>query len=273
MKRFLAAAVLSLWAAAPLASPSFMPVDEIRPGMVGTGHTVFAGATREPFKAHIIGVLKNVIGPKRDIILARLEGGPIKEAGVIQGMSGSPVYINGRLVGAVSYALGAFPKEAIAGITPIGEMVEDAALATPRSTAGDAPLEFPLTPERVAASLRATHARLFGAPMSAAAAAEGLRPIGVPLVLSGIEPRVADFLRSALSTTSFTPVAAGSSGTAPRQGKPATLEAGDAIGVSIVNGDFQIGATGTVTHVDGNRVYAFGHPFLNLGPIEFPMTR
>src|SRR5688500_8385681 len=109
MKRSLGAAVLFLWAAAPLASPQFMPVDDVRPGMIGTGHTVFAGTTREPFKAHIIGVLKNVIGPKRDIILARLEGGPIKDAGVIQGMSGSPVYINGRLVGDVSYVLGAFP--------------------------------------------------------------------------------------------------------------------------------------------------------------------
>lgn len=276
MKRFpalLAAVVLAAWAVSPQASPAFMPVDEIRPGMIGTGHTVFSGTTRETFTARIIGVLKNVIGPKRDIILARLEGGPIKDAGVIQGMSGSPVYINGRLVGAVSYALGAFPKEAIAGITPIGEMVEDAALNTPRA-GGLAPLEFPLTHERVAASLRAAHTRLFGAPMSEAAAGQGLRPIGVPLVLGGIEPSVADFLRTSLSTTAFVPVSSGT-GTRTRAAQPAgrPFEPGDAIGVSIINGDFQVGATGTVTHVDGDRVYAFGHPFLNLGPIEFPMTR
>ncbi|MBA3950117.1 MAG: hypothetical protein H0X44_09260, partial [Acidobacteria bacterium] len=154
MKRLLfgSAAVLSLWAAAPVASTPampFMPVDEIRQGMVGTGHTVFSGSTREPFNARIIGVLKNVIGPKRDIILARLEGGPgtiIRDAGVSQGMSGSPVYIDGRLIGAVSYSLGAFPKEAIAGITPIAEMIEDAALTTPRA-ASHARLELPLTPE------------------------------------------------------------------------------------------------------------------------------
>lgn len=278
MKRFLAAAVLSLWAAAPLATPSFMPVDEIRPGMVGTGHTVFAGATREPFTAHIIGVLKNVIGPKRDIILARLEGGPIKDAGVIQGMSGSPVYINGRLAGAVSYALGAFPKEAIAGITPIAEMVEDAALATPRSVAGNVALEFPLTSGRVSVALRAAHARLFGAPMTEAAAAQGLRPIGVPLVLGGIEPGVADFLRNALWTTAFVPMSGGTGTSTPNsrtaeQPNDRPFEPGDAIGVSIINGDLQIGATGTVTHVDGARVYAFGHPFLNLGPIDFPMTK
>ena len=277
MKRSLAVALLSLWAAAPFASPSFMSVDEVRPGMVGTGHSVFQGSTREPFNARILGVLKNVIGPKRDIILARLEGGPaiLKDAGVIQGMSGSPVYIDGRLIGAVSYALGAFPKDAIAGITPIAEMIEDAALATPRSEAGHARLEFPLTHERVAAALRAAHTRLFGAPMTEAAAAQGLRPIGVPLSLGGIEPGVADFLRSALSTTAFVPVASGSSasaGAAP-QNPDRPFEPGDAIGVSIITGDLQIGATGTVTHVDGNRVYAFGHPFLNLGPIEFPMTR
>ncbi|MDQ3069513.1 MAG: hypothetical protein M3R55_07270 [Acidobacteriota bacterium] len=270
----LAAGILSIWAAAPLASPAFMPVDDVRPGMIGTGHTVFAGSAREPFKAHIIGVLKNVVGPKRDIIVARLEGGPIKDAGVIQGMSGSPVYIDGRLVGAVSYSLGAFPKEAIAGITPIAEMIEDAALATPRSAAGDVPLEFPLTPERVAASLRAAHTRLFGAPMSEAAAAQGLRPIGVPLVLGGIEPSVASFLQSALSTTAFAPVSAGTSARHASASQVSTgFEPGDAIGIGIVTGDLQIGATGTVTHVDGSRVYAFGHPFLNLGPIEFPMTR
>jgi len=277
MKRFpalLAVVVLAGWAVSPQASPAFMPVDEIRPGMIGTGHTVFSGTTRETFTARIIGVLKNVIGPKRDIILARLEGGPIEDAGVIQGMSGSPVYINGRLVGAVSYALGAFPKEAIAGITPIAEMVEDAALTAPRAGGGMAPLEFPLTHERVAASLRAAHTRLFGAPMSEAAAGQGLRPIGVPLVLGGIEPSVADFLRTSLSTTAFVPVSSGT-GARPRAPQPAgrPFEPGDAIGVSILNGDFQVGATGTVTHVDGDRVYAFGHPFLNLGPIEFPMTR
>lgn len=279
MKRFLAVAVLSLWAAAPPASPSFMPVDEIKPGMIGTGHTVFAGSTREPFKAHIIGVLRNVIGPKRDIILARLEGGPgsiLKDAGVIQGMSGSPVYIDGRLVGAVSYALGAFPKEAIAGITPIAEMIEDAALDTPRSAARQAAIELPLTHERVAASLRAAHTRLFGAPMSEAAAAQGLRPIGVPLVLGGIEPGVADFLRSALATTAFVPVSAGTGAPTAQtaaQSNARPFEPGDAIGVAIINGDLQVGATGTVTHVDGDRVYAFGHPFLNLGPIAFPMTK
>src|SRR5687767_15507310 len=111
---------LILFLAAGLSSQSrVFPVDELKPGMVAVGRTVFEGDKLEDFKVHIIGVLRNVIGPRRDLILARLEGGPLANAGVIAGMSGSPVYIDGRLVGAVSYSLGQFSKEPIAGITPI----------------------------------------------------------------------------------------------------------------------------------------------------------
>src|SRR5688572_19937174 len=111
------------------------PVDELKAGMVGIGRTVFEGDRLDEFKVHILGVLRNVIGPRRNLILAKLEGGPLADTGVIAGMSGSPVYIDGRLVGAVSYSLGAFSKEPIAGITPIGEMIEAATLPTPRRQA------------------------------------------------------------------------------------------------------------------------------------------
>jgi hypothetical protein len=114
------ALLLSLVAGLPAQSKVF-PVDELRPGMVGIGRTVFEGDRLDEFRVHIIGVLRNVIGPRRDLILARLEGGPLANAGVIAGMSGSPVYIDGRLVGAVSYSLGQFSKEPIAGITPIAD--------------------------------------------------------------------------------------------------------------------------------------------------------
>ena len=99
-----------------------MPLDEIKAGMVGTGITVFQGTTREEFNAEILGVLNNVMGPQRNLIVARLTGGPLAQTGVIQGMSGSPIYIDERLVGAVSYSLGSFSTEAIAGITPIEEL-------------------------------------------------------------------------------------------------------------------------------------------------------
>src|SRR5512145_1418895 len=106
-----AATALALLIAMTLGIPAstpLMPVDEIRPGMVGVGRTVFEGTKLEDFKVQILGVLRNVQGPKRDLILARLEGGPLAETGVAQGMSGSPVYVDGRLIGAVSYSIGAF---------------------------------------------------------------------------------------------------------------------------------------------------------------------
>src|SRR5919106_4810255 len=156
MKRLLFAlsTSLALLVVSLPAAPPYYPLDRVTPGMIGTGHTVWQGDTIEEFKVHIIGVLRNVIGPRRDLILARLEGGPLANAGVIAGMSGSPVYIDGRLVGAVSYSLGAFSKEPIAGITPISEMVSDATLPAVRRQAARVDLPMPLTPENLRDSLR-----------------------------------------------------------------------------------------------------------------------
>src|SRR2546422_4113974 len=131
-----------------------MGVDEIRPGMVGVGRTVFDGTRVEEFKVHIIGVLENVIGSHRNLILARLEGGPLAHTGVIAGMSGSPVYIDGRLIGAVSYALGSFSKEPIAGITPIAEMTDAASFNDTRPPGARVKVEFPVTRESLTAAFR-----------------------------------------------------------------------------------------------------------------------
>ncbi len=131
-----------------------MHVDEIRPGMVAVGRTVFEGTRVEEFKVNILGVLENVIGTRRNLILARLEGGPLANTGVIAGMSGSPVYIDGRLIGAVSYALGAFSKEPIAGITPIAEMTDSATLAGVRPPGAKIQIDLPLTRENLTAALR-----------------------------------------------------------------------------------------------------------------------
>src|SRR5215216_4278802 len=119
-----------------------MPISEIRPGMVGIGRTVFSGTQVEEFKANILGVIENVIGAQRNLILARLEGGPLANTGVIAGMSGSPVYIDGKLIGAVSYALGSFSKEPIAGITPIAEMIDATAAMTARPARARVKVEF-----------------------------------------------------------------------------------------------------------------------------------
>src|SRR2546426_1114428 len=132
-----------------------MPVAEIRPGMVGIGRTVFAGTRVEEFKVQILGVIENVIGTRRNLILARLEGGPLANTGVIAGMSGSPVYIDGRLIGAVSYSLGSFSKEPIAGITPIAEMTDAASFAGNRPRGARAQMDFPLTRDDLIAAFRA----------------------------------------------------------------------------------------------------------------------
>src|SRR5215813_3429948 len=131
-----------------------MPISEIRPGMVGIGRTVFSGTQVQEFKAHILGVIENVIGTQRNLILARLEGGPLAETGVIAGMSGSPVYIDGKLIGAVSYALGSFPKEPIAGITPIAEMTDSAHFGDVRPVAARVRLEYPVTRESLVGAFR-----------------------------------------------------------------------------------------------------------------------
>src|SRR5258706_12370854 len=134
----------------PAATTSF-PVDELKPGMVGIGRTVFQGDRLDEFKVHILGVLRNVVGPRRNLILAKLEGGPLADTGVIAGMSGSPVYVDGRLIGAVSYALGQFSKEPIAGITPIAEMTDATSFTDERNNVRPAAppvrVEFPLTRE------------------------------------------------------------------------------------------------------------------------------
>ena len=147
----LIALVLSVLEATPRAQIATLPLEEVRPGMVGIGRTVFAGTKLEDFKVHILGVLKNVIAPKRSLILARLEGGPLAETGVIAGMSGSPVYVDGRLLGAVSYSLGQFSTEPIAGITPIADMVD--ATMMPAAARGSRPvaLDWPATPRQLMA--------------------------------------------------------------------------------------------------------------------------
>src|SRR6266404_3135451 len=131
-----------------------MNVDEIRPGMVAVGRTVFEGTRVEEFKVNILGVLENVIGTHRNLILERLEGGPLANTGVIAGMSGSPVYIDGRLIGAVSYALGAFSKEPIAGITPIAEMTDSTTFSDVRAPGTKVKVEYPLTRDALTSAFR-----------------------------------------------------------------------------------------------------------------------
>jgi len=282
--------ILAIW---PLgAVRTVMPVKEVKAGMEGVGRTVFSGNTLEEFKVHILGVLENVMGPSRSLILAKLEGGPLASTGVIAGMSGSPVYIDGRLVGAVSYSLGQFPKEAIAGITPIDEMVDATGLPERRPTGTQAKLQWPINSASLAAVLQQTFGRTSPFAQSSAdlrftglgldrlsgnELGAMLRPIATPLVMGGFGGDVADVIANGFSASGFTPVAGtigGGTVTATSvPGAAPPLRPGDPIGVGLVSGDLALGATGTVTDVIGDRVYAFGHPFYNLGPTRFPMTQ
>jgi len=281
---FLAIGVLL---ATPTAQTTMLPLDEVRPGMVGVGRTVFAGTELEDFTVHVLGVMRNVIGPKRSLILARLEGGPLAKTGVIAGMSGSPVYVDGRLMGAVSYALGQFSTEPIAGITPIAEMLDATMMNAPARSTRPVSLSWPATPRQLLDiwSRDLGRARPFVDDPSQALVVSGgssdltrmsamLRPITVPMITSGFDASVIDPFAPSLSAAGFVPM---SSAQSPGARITATtdrpLRPGDAVGVGLLTGDFELGATGTVTHVDGDRVYAFGHPLYNLGPTQFPMTR
>jgi hypothetical protein len=266
-----------------------MGIADIKPGMTGIGRTVFDGTHVEEFKVNIIGVLENVIGTHRNLILAKLVGGPLAHTGVIAGMSGSPVCIDGKLIGAVSYSLGSFPKEPIAGITPIAEMTDSAAVTDIRPAGAKVHLEVPLTRDGLTAAFRKalnwnrpfadrpSDAQFTGVSalgLSGDQLGTLMRPIATPLAMSGFDPDVADLLGSAFRDQGFIPSGAAAGGA--RIGEMAysgPLKPGDAVGVMLVGGDLQLGATGTVTHIDGDHVYAFGHPMYNLGPTEFPMTR
>ncbi|MDP7693214.1 MAG: SpoIVB peptidase S55 domain-containing protein, partial [Vicinamibacterales bacterium] len=244
-----------------------MPVDEVRPGMRGTGVTVFQGTERSEFSAEIIGVLENAMGPRRNLILARLEGGPLAESGVIQGMSGSPVYVDGRLLGAVSYSMGSFPKDTIAGITPIAEMLRDDSGSSSRVARAAPRLPLPLATDTLTSLLpdRLTRPDPFATRpgdisavglSSGAAATLGvqLRPIATPLVMTGFTAEAIDHIAPMFRAAGMVAVVGG--GVSSQTESDAPLQPGDAVGVSLIRGDLSMAGTGTVTHVDEGRLYA-----------------
>jgi hypothetical protein len=263
-----------------------MPLDQIKPGMKGVGRTVFEGTDIVEFDVSIIGVLEN-IGPKQSMILARLQGGPLEKTGVIAGMSGSPVFIDGKLIGAVAYGF-PFSKETIAGITPIAEMIEltDSAVGLPRAAStrfaprlGAGGLMAPLDRDALMASLRRPLQSVTLQPgaLSAGAlppqlAGVSLTPLSLPLVFSGFDSATFEWARGVFSGLGFTPVVGTGRGSLPKEPLP-DLQPGSALGVSLIEGDMDLSVTGTITHIDQDRIYAFGHPFYNLGPTNFPMKK
>ena len=227
--------------------------------MKATGRTVFAGSEIEEFDVEILGVLENV-GPRQSLIVGRLAGGPLEKTGVPAGMSGSPVYIDGKLAGAVAFTF-PFATEPIAGIRPIAQMV--AGFEGPQHGAQAAPLDM-------LAELREAVGLARPAAGRGAAEAEFL-PIATPVSLAGFSARTAAVFGRQLRALGLRPVQGSGGGLRADPGGP--VEPGAMIAVGLIRGDLQVNAAGTVTHVDGNRVFAFGHRFISSGGAELPMMR
>lgn len=255
--RSLAAVALACSLSTSVGAQEFFPLEAVEPGLRGVGRTVFSGEKIEEFGVEILGVLENV-GPKQSIILARLSGGPLEKTGVIAGMSGSPVYIDSKLLGAVAFAF-PFATEAIAGIRPIRDMVEPVPVLEPRAAA---PLAL--------AELRARAEPLLPPP-NRVRNTDGLAPIAAPVSFGGFTERTLEVFGERLREIGLRPLQGVGGG--GRNIGAGPLEPGSMISVGLITGDLVVTASGTVTYIDGDRLYAFGHPFLAAGPVELPLLR
>lgn len=256
------AASLALAQAPKAGKVETFPLDQVKPGMKATAWTVFEGSEVEPVPIEIIGTWKNAWGPKQDIILAKMFGKALR-TGVAGGMSGSPVYIDGKLVGAVSLRISVFSPDAICGITPIDLMLElnqfdsskPADAKTPQSVAGNRQVAVP---ENV----------LSGALM---------QPIETPLTFSGFHEATLRSFGATMQQMGLRPVMGGAAGanyeTKPAKDWKTSLQPGQPIVGVLVSGDMNISGLGTVTYNDGSKVLGFGHPFFNMGPVDMPMAK
>jgi hypothetical protein len=240
-----------------------LPVSQIHAGMKGVAFTVFQGTTPEPMEVEVLGVLKNANGPKGDVILVRLGGAKAEYTGVVAGMSGSPVYFNGKLAGAVAFRIGEFSKEPIAGVTPISEMLEISALdSTPTSV----PVQVKSVPSLAA---NTSGPRLPSA--SGQSFANYLRPIDTPLVFSGFSEDAVQRFAPQFAAEGIVPVMGVGSASDAKQPEP--LVPGSAVSAVLVRGDMDIAATCTVTYIDATHLLACGHPLMQFGMVDLPMTK
>jgi SpoIVB peptidase S55 len=244
-----------------------MPEDQVKAGMHGVAYTVFEGVTPESMDVEILGVLRNMAGPKSDVILARLHGKKVEYFGVVAGMSGSPVYIDGKLVGAIAYRIGEFSKEPIAGITPASSMLEiDAMDKTP------GPEEA-----RGLSGAKQAAARTSGPGMAVttdqqdAGYANLLKPIETPLVFTGFSENTIRLFSKEFASAGVVPVMGAGSVSTDKQPEP--LVPGSAVSAILVRGDMNIAGTCTVTYLDDSHLLACGHPLLQSGSVDMPMTK
>src|ERR1700756_3357638 len=226
-------------------SNEILPLERVRAGMQGYAYTIFAGDQIEKYDLVVLGVMPNFLGPKQSIILVQLKGPKVEHTGVVAGMSGSPVYLEGRLAGALSLKLGIFTKEAIAGVTPIEDVLHPPTQAT---TAQVAPQEFTLPSDALARNTLPS--------------GTSLQPIETPLVFSGFQPGTLQQYAPQLQSYGFV---AAQGGTTEAKPDAANLKPGDMAGMVLVQGDASINSACTVTVGQGDSGFLCGHPFVNMG--------
>ncbi len=262
----------------------FFPLSSLKEGMRGTARTVFRGSEPEDFAVEILGIVPGAIGPKQDLIVARISGGSADRTSVFAGMSGSPVYIDGKLLGAISYSF-PFSKEPICGITPIEQMITifennqkgNRKSNTPRaiSFAELASTEWqPEFPKNAVVSNQILSGVNSNSQL-AAVAGQSFQPIATPITFSGFTQETLNRFAPQLQQVGLLPVSAAGGATRITPMKKAdekTLPGGSSVSMQLTRGDFSLAASGTVTFRDGNKIYAFGHPFLSLGTSDLPMS-
>ncbi|HLO67904.1 MAG TPA: SpoIVB peptidase S55 domain-containing protein [Holophaga sp.] len=253
-------ALASAFAAEP---PPLMYLSEVKVGMKGTGRTVFQGGKIDTFQFEVLGILRNVV-PGRSYILIRASGGPLAQTGILAGMSGSPCYIDGKLIGAVAIGWG-FEKEPIGGVTPIGEMMEGLKDLN-ETPAARTPLILPkLEPPKVLKSALSGRMVPMSEILGPMDLPDGAQPLPLPVSGASPSPEFAPFWQG----LPMRPVAV--PGGAASGGEASPMEPGGMVAMNLVQGDLNISAAGTITYVSGKRLYALGHQYFNLGSVDMPL--
>jgi hypothetical protein len=245
----------------PSVAAGVFPLSQVHRGLRGVAYTVFEGTQPEAMEVEIIGLLHNALGPGQDMILARLVGAKPEYTGVVAGMSGSPVYIDGKLLGALSYRIGQFSKEPIAGITPIAQMFQVRDQPAP-----------PATEMALAAATEPANSAPSSPAATPVAEAGSMQPIETPLVFSGFSAEAIKLWHDNLPASGLT-ASSGVGGGSSNQSQPEPIVPGSAISAVLVRGDLDISATCTVTYVDAKQLLACGHPITQYGPVSMPMTK
>jgi hypothetical protein len=253
-------------------APPIIPVSDIHTGMRGVAYTVFEGVKPEAMEVEVLGVLHNVNGPKGNIILVRLHGQKVEYTGVVAGMSGSPVYLDGKLAGALSFRIGEFSKEPIAGVTPIADMLEINALdRSPAEETSSAKPTGNMSASKSASPGESSGWQALEKDSAAKDFSNYLKPIETPLVFNGFSEQAIQLFAGQLGAAGVVPVMGAGSISNDKQPEP--LVGGSAVSAILVRGDMDIEATCTVTYVDPQRLLACGHPLLQFGSVDLPMNK